>query len=388
MKSSVLLAWRYIAHYRARSLILSTCITLSFLLPFSVTGLVGSYSESLVSRSQATPLVAGALGSRYDLVLSSLYFTGRLPRSLSMHEADELRDSGLASVVPLVLGQSARDFPVVGTTPDYFERRRLAPASGELPLLLGDTVLGAEVASELGLRVGDTLLTDDGSLYDLSLRSPLQLSVVGVLNASGTADDRAVFVDVKTSWIGQGIGHGHVEPEAESSEVLSTSSDEKLVMGAATYEFTEFTESNLNSFHFHGKAKDYPLTALCLFPLDTRSETKLKARYRLSEELQLLEPTEVIEELLGLVFKAKRFFDANSALVSVSTLLFLLLVLLLSVRVRQKEIATLTKIGCARTTIAAVFGLELGMLVAFGLASSYALSLAAASALRSLLLGA
>lgn len=386
MSSSLLLAWRYVSFHRGRSLILTTCVTLSFLLPFSVTGLVGRYSESLVSRGRATPLVAGALGSRYDLVLSSLYFTGRLPRSLSMAEANELSATGFARVVPLVLGLGARGFPLVGTTPDYFVERGLAPRTGELPLVLGEAVLGAGVADELGLGPGDTLLTDDGSLYDLSLRAPLQLEITGVLAESGTSDDRGIFVDVKTAWIGLGIGHGHAEPTAAEAQLAEENgATESVTLGAATYEFTEFTPENLASFHFHGDASGYPLTALLLFPLDVRSATKLKARYRLSDKLQLLTPTEVVDELLGLVFKAKLFFDANSALVSVSTFLFLALVLLLSVRVRSREIATLTKIGCARRTIAAVFGLELGLLVAGGLALSYALSLGLAQVLRQLL---
>ena len=375
MSSSLLLAWRYLAHHRARSLILTTCIALSFLLPFSVSGLVGRYSESLSSRARATPLVAGVQGSRYDLVVSSLYFTGRLPRSLSMREAEELQGTGFARVVPLVLGQTASEFPLVGTTPDYFAERASTLAAGEFPLLLGEALLGSEVAETLGLGVGNTLLTDDGSLYDLSLRAPLQLNVTGVLTESGTSDDRAVFVDLKTSWIGLGIGHGHVE----------ATGGEGLVMGAATYEYTEFTPGNQGSFHFHGEAEAYPLTALLLFPFDARSGTKLSARYRLSEELQLLRPIAAVEELLGLVFQAKRFFDANSALVSVSTALFLALVLLLSVRVRKRELETLFKLGCARRTVVQIFGLELAILVTVGLGSSYALSLLLAEPLRQLL---
>jgi hypothetical protein len=46
-----------------------------------------------------------------------------------------------------------------------------------------------------------------------------------------------------------------------------------------------------------------------------------------------------------LVFRIKRFFDANAALVGVATGLFLLLVVLLSVRLRRPEMETLFRLG-------------------------------------------
>ena len=368
------------------------CVALAFLLPISVTGLVGEYSESLVRRSRSTPLVAGAVGSRYDLVLSSLYFAGRMPRELSMREADELTETGFAAVVPVALGQTAREFPLVGTTPEYFKVRELAAQRGELPLLLGEAVIGVDVADQLGVDVGDTLLTDDGSLYDLSLRSPLELQVVGVLERVDTPDDRAVFVDLKTSWIGLGIGHGHVDPvedaggQTEDEGGLERQPGEPVVLGASTYEFTSFTPENRARFHFHGEREDFPVSALLLFPRDARSSTVMKGRYRLSEELQLLNPEAVVDELLGLVFRAKRFFDANSLLVSISTALFLLVVLSLSLRVRRKEIETLTKIGCSNGVIAGVIGSEFAILIFGGLALSFALSQSLAELLRHALL--
>jgi putative ABC transport system permease protein len=82
---------------------------------------------------------------------------------------------------------------------------------------------------------------------------------------------------------------------------------------------------------------------------------------------QLLVPTEVIEEILGFVLRLKRFFDANALLVSIATVLFLALVVMLSLRLRQREAETLFKLGCARATIARILALELAICVGCGL---------------------
>ena len=53
---------------------------------------------------------------------------------------------------------------------------------------------------------------------------------------------------------------------------------------------------------------------------------------------------------MGIVFRIKRFFDANFALVTMTTALFIALVVMLSLRLRKREMETLRRIGCARGT--------------------------------------
>ncbi|MFX7328972.1 ABC transporter permease, partial [Acinetobacter baumannii] len=70
-------------------------------------------------------------------------------------------DAGVARSVPLNMGDSHRGFPVVGTTPGYFDLirdlsgqtpRAEPPRGFERPF---EAVLGAVVARQLGLAVGD-----------------------------------------------------------------------------------------------------------------------------------------------------------------------------------------------------------------------------------------
>ena len=95
-------------------------------------------------------------------------------------------------------------------------------------------------------------------------------------------------------------------------------------------------------------------------PKDEKSATLLRGRYQGPEAtVQILAARSVVEELLGLVFRIKRFFDANAALVGVATGLFLLLVVLLSLRLRRPEMETLFRLGCARGLIAKLVAAEL-----------------------------
>ena len=57
---------------------------------------------------------------------------------------------------------------------------------------LGECVLGATVAAELGLAPGDSVVLSSESVFDLAGVYPLKLRVVGVLERSFDADDSAI----------------------------------------------------------------------------------------------------------------------------------------------------------------------------------------------------
>lgn len=367
MRGILLLAWRYVVHQRGRSLILAASVALVALLPIAVNLLVRTHGEALLARARSTPLVAGAKGSRYDLVLNALYFEGRVPDLTNLREVEEVERDGLARAIPLLARRTARGRPLVGVPVDYFEFRGLAPASGTLPLFLGECVLGSAAASQIGAGPGDKVLTDTENVYDLTLAHPLVLRVAGVLRESGTADDGAVFVDLKTAWIVEGIGHGHGGADTRPENEVIARSPEGVTLAPSVFEHTEITPENAGTFHFHGPAEGFPLTALIVLPRDARAATQLKGRYRVSPTGQVLVPEEVVVEILGFVLKVKRFFDANVLLVTVATGMFLVLIVLLTLRVRAREIETLARLGCARGTVAALLATELVITLGAGL---------------------
>ena len=376
MSGILRLTWRYLTFNKVKSLILLVCLTITIFLPLALQQLIDYYEDELGQRARATPLLIGAKGDRFDLVLASLYFRGDAPTPITAHDLDALREYGRADALPLFLGFSARDKPIVGCTIDYFELRSLRPASGTLPLQLGDAVLGASAAEHLGLQVGDSILSDEASLIDLAGSYPLKMPVVGVLAPTGTADDEAVFVDIKTAWVIAGIGHGHSDlADPKQAGFVAQRGEEGITAKpSAVVTYNEITAKNIGTFHFHSARSDLPVTSIIAIPNSAKDRTLLRARYSVAERTQLLVPADVIDELMGIVFQIKRFFDGSFLLVSVATSLFLTLVVLLSLRIRKRERETLFRIGCGRMTIFWLQATELGILLLAGSALAFGLS--------------
>ena len=365
MIDSFYIAWRYVTFNRVRTLILVICITLIAALPLMLEVLLAESERQLLSRAKSTPLLLGARGSALDLVMNALYFDDELPGLISMAADEEIRTAGLASAIPLYVRFTARRFPVVGTTLDYFDFRRLKVAQGRQIALLGECVIGAGIAERLGLGAGDSLLSSPETVFDLAGVYPLKMHVAGVLERSHSADDLAVFVDLKTAWVIQGLVHGHEDvTRTDDSSLIIDRSSTGVIAGAKLVEYTEITGENIDSFHFHGTPDSYPLTAVIVVPEDEKSGTILRGRYLESDTPhQLVVPRTVVDGLLANIFRIRNVLDAAIFLVAIATVLALVLVFALSVKLRQQEFRTVFHIGGSRLTIARLLAAEISIIV-------------------------
>jgi len=359
------IAWKYIAYNRFKTTVLIASITLISFLPFALQLLLNESERQLMSRAVSTPLVVGVKGSALDLVINTLYFGEDVPELMTMEASGRIADTDLALPIPMYVRFKAWGNPIVGTTLDYFEFRDLKIAQGRQLAVLGDCVLGANVAESLTLRSGDSLVSSPESLFDLAGVYPLKMKVVGVLEKSHTSDDIAVFVDLKTAWIIQGLGHGHQDVTRLKDPTLVLKRTESNVAATAKlYYYTEITEENMASFHFHGNLSAYPISAVIAAPFDAKSGTILRGRYLSKEETQqIVKPEEVIDSLLQNIFRIKNVLDAVIAVVALATVLAVILVFALSLRLRQSEIQTIFKIGCSRMTIAKLITAEILIII-------------------------
>jgi len=363
--NSLWLAWLYLRRRRVAAGVMVAGVALALYLPLAAHWSADAFDEALGARAAATPMIVGARGSRFDLVLHGLYFRARNEGTVAHGEFTALRNAGHGRVIPLHVQFTAGGQPVVGTSLDYFEFRELQMARGESMALLGDCVLGANAAHELNLSPGDKLKTDHKNIFDLAGDYPLQLNVTGVLSATGTADDEGVFVDVKTAWIIAGHGHGHDESESNTTNSPSA----KLVKT-----HLEITPKNMGTFHFHGDTTALPLTAILVEPVDAKGTAMVLGRYQHSGQLQALKPPVVVDEMMGMVMRVRQFLDANYALVAGAMGMLLALIVALSRRLRSREMETLFLLGCSRGTQFALQAAELLIIFAAG----SALALAAA----------
>ena len=366
--NAIFLALSYLRFHWARSLILVLVAALILSVPLISQTLLDGARNALTDRAEATPLVLGNRGSQLDLVMNSLYFSDDRAEPVTMAATEEIWDSALGLPIPLNTAFETNGARIVGTSLDYFEFRQLEVADGRQLAILGEAILGADVAERLGLGPGDTIVSAPQNLFDLDGVYPLELNIVGVFAPTATPDDEAVFVDVATTWVIAGIGHGHDGVFAADADA------EEVVASASIVEFNRITADNVDSFHFHGDPETYPISGVIVVPDDERAGTILRGRYLDGENpLQIIVPSDVVGELVQRIFRIKSLLDAVTLIVGIAAFAAVGLAVFLSYRLRAREMQTAFKLGARPGMILRLLASETVILLTFAIVIAAAL---------------
>ncbi len=367
MQGVLYLALRYVRYHWLPSLLLASALTLSIMLPLATRWTIQAIRHQALERAEQTPLVIGAKGSTFGLTLHALYFRGDVPPTIPYSQYTRVTEQQPGGVIPLLARYRAQGRLIVGTSEEYLIKRNLLLAAGEPLERWGDCLVGSNAAEDLQLNPGSSVTTEPENMLDLSGPAPLELRVRGVLKRTGTPDDDVIFCHLETAWIIAGIGHGHAltkstDSASTATEQLATESSSHTDQHAAenTQHFSSITPENLQTFHFHGNRADYPLTGLLVFPESARSATLLEGKFLSPKETcQVVIPLRVVNEFLELVARLRQLLDAVSFILAIVTALLVLLVISLSLRLRQKEIEILKLLGAGRWKIVQIIGAEL-----------------------------
>lgn len=358
--NAAFLAFAYLRFHWGRSLVLILALALILIVPLATRIILAKSEESLTARAEATPLLLGRRGSALDLTMAALYFGEERPDALPMAEVEAIWDSGLATPIPLNTDFETNGFRIVGTSLDYFDFRALGVAQGRGLALLGEAVIGASVARDLDLEVGDTLVSAPQNLFDLDGVYPLEMPIVGILARQNTPDDEAVFVDVKTTWVIAGIGHGHEDVVTAEDIAQGTN----IGAAASIIEYQRITPDNIDSFHFHGATDDYPVSAVIVVPPNARASTILQGRYLDPEgTAQLIQPNAVVQSLVDRIFRIRAVLDMVTAIIALAAVAALGLAVFLSYRLRAQEVETAVKIGARRSMVLQLLSAETGIIL-------------------------
>ncbi|MGY8524603.1 ABC transporter permease [Paracidovorax citrulli] len=164
--------------------------------------------SSFAQSVSGTDLIVGAPGSPVQLVLYSVFRLGGATHNVSWQSVQRLADHPqVAWIVPLSLGDSHRGFPVLATDVRYFEHfrygsdRALRLAEGTRFDGLFDAVLGAEVARQLGYKVGQRIVLAHGDRAGpaglAQGHDDKPFTVTGILAPTGTPVDRTIHIGLE-----------------------------------------------------------------------------------------------------------------------------------------------------------------------------------------------
>ncbi|MDO1580549.1 FtsX-like permease family protein [Rhizobium oryzicola] len=316
-------------------------------------------------------LVVSAAGSETQLVLSSVFLQ---PSPLPLMPGDVLAklnaDPRVAWAAPVGFGDSFLGHPIVGTTTKLITGTTTGFSAGAVFAHEGEAVVGAGVDLPVGAEVKPmhgTAETGGETHKEIAYR------VVGKLKPTGTPWDRAILVPVQAVWHLHGLGaHDDHDDDHDHADTA----------GAANAPAEPEHHDEHDHHHGHVDA-DAPvneaftqeapgLPAILVKPKTIADAYRLRQEYRSGSTLAVF-PGEVLTKLYATLGDAKFVLAAVSAGSQVLVAAALLLVSLIHVGQRRRQIGALRAFGAPRTAVFSIVWSELFGLVALGIGLGFAL---------------
>ena len=308
------------------------------------TGAKASFADTI----SGTDLIVGARSGSVQLLLYSVFRIGNATNNLSWESYQDI--AGRADVewiVPISLGDSHRQFRVMGTSDAFFERykyrqgRTLVAQDGELFADLFDAVIGSDVAATLGYSVDDPIVVAHG-LASFTEHKDQPFRVSGILAKTGTPVDRTVIVSLEAieaihvDWQGGGKT-GHTTP----NDVIRTMDLTPKAVTAALVGAT----SPLKTFTLQRAINEYS-----------------------AEPLLAILPGVALQELWQIVGIAETALIAVSVMVVVTALIGMMATIFSSLNERRREMAIFRAMGARPSVILGLLVLEAVLMAALGAA--------------------
>ncbi len=231
LKLALASAW----HRRFVLAITLASVALSAFLLLTIEQIRSDVREGFAQSVSGTDLIVGPRTGSTELLLYSVFRIGQATNTLRWDSVEALQaHRAVRWVIPISLGDTHRGFPVVATTAAYFEHFRhgddqaLVLAEGQRFVQRHDAVIGAEVARQLGHRLGATMVLSHGDgAFEAHDHAEQPFRVVGILAPTGTPVDRSVHISLEATqalhlgWLGgapmPGVhDHDHDHDHAEA----------------------------------------------------------------------------------------------------------------------------------------------------------------------------
>ncbi|NNF04323.1 MAG: FtsX-like permease family protein [Rhodothermales bacterium] len=275
--------------------------------------------DNLTRNSRGIDLVVGAKGSPLQLILSSVYQIDSPTGNIDIDAAEAVMSHrAVKTAIPLALGDSYRGFRLVGSTHDYPAHYGARTAAGRLWETPGEVTLGAVVARQTGLAVGDVFESSHGLDADGETHEDSRLLVTGIFEDTGTVLDRLVMTGIPTVWRIHGIG--------EASGHEGDASDGAIESEGPPRQYTSLLISYSS-----------PMAA-AVFPRFVNTQTDLQAAAPAYETARMF-------ELLGVGFDAIRVFGF---ILVVTAVLSVFVALLGALKDRRYDLAMMRTLGAPR----------------------------------------
>ncbi len=312
-------------------------------------------------------LVLGAKGSPLQLILCSVFHIDDPTGNIKLEEVRPFFNKKhplIKKAIPLGLGDSYKHFRIVGTTHDYLDVYQAEVGSGKLWQQDFEVTLGARVAKELHLKVGDTFVSAHGFGAAITQHEDHPFTVSSILKPNGSVLDQLILTSVPSVWKSH-EGHSHEEEDHDHNHDHDHAHDIIDTLANATPPLPEVVKNSRGFFQKHPDFEEKELTSVLIQYKNNTDIRTLNMPRSINANTQMMAAapayqTSKLFEMIGVGEKALR---ALAFLIILVSGISIFISLFNSLKDRAYELALLRVMGSSRTKLFVLVIIE-GLLMA------------------------
>ncbi|MCS0303575.1 ABC transporter permease [Vibrio diabolicus] len=354
MSAVAKLAWKSLINRKATAILTIMTVAISVILLLGVERIRTQAKDSFANTISGTDLIIGGRSGQVNLLLYSVFRIGNATNNIDWKSYQEFANHRAVDwAIPISLGDSHKGFRVMGTNHSYFEhykfgsKQSLTFSEGLEFNGLFETVLGSDVAKQLGYHVGSEIIIAHGiSDVGFSRHDNLPFKVVGILAPTGTPVDKTVHVSleaIEAIHVGWESG-ARLGPTPKAQDLKSRDFQPKQITAMLVG-----LKSRIQTFALQRQINTYP-----------------------KEPLSAIMPGVALHELWGMMSVAEQALMAVSGFVVIAGLLGMLSSLLTSLQERRREMAILRAMGARPRHVFSLLISEASLLTAAGIVTGVA----------------
>lgn len=315
--------------------------------------------EGFTQTISKTELIVGARSGPIQLIFYTVFNMGNATHNISYETFKKIsQHPKVAWTIPYSLGDGHRGYRVVGTNNDFFKHyhyrgdNRVALAKGQEFQGIWDVVVGAEVAENLNYDLHQKIVVSHGVTKGMGLQhhDDKPFVIKGILEKTGTALDRAVYVSL------EGLEALHIDWASGAAPTPSQ------MIAADKINAEELKVHSITSFFLGTKSK-----------IDTLGLQREINNFA-DEPLLAIIPGATLSELWNGLSYVESVLKLISVLVIGVGLVAMLISLTTSLNERRREMAILRAIGASSQQIVGLLVFESFLITAMGIVAGVVIS--------------
>ena len=368
----ITLSYNYLKYRRFNTLLNISIMALGIMLMSLLILISTQIKTKLYSDARNIDAVIGTTGSPLQLVLATIWHIDIPNGNIYYNELNKIKNyPQIKSAVPISLGDNFKGFRIVGTTAAYLDLYKATLIAGNLWKNKQEAVIGARVAAEAKLELGDLFASSHGLVSANNNHDQDLYKVTGILNKQNNVIDNLIITSLESIWHLH-AGHNHDEHDSHNEHSKHDNHDNNEHDSLNEHNKHDKHDKHDSSKSDHSKISTYierdskEITAILLTYKHKAANYNFTRIYKSEYNSQIVSPKYEIARILKFIGVGSKTIIIFSSFLILISIVTIVINQLNSIQQRNYDLAIFRTLGASQKKVFIILIAEAFIISALG----------------------